>query len=89
MPSMYDMMYGGSSNPDVQQGYGPPRSMNNPMIRSGMQMMQGQNPFAPAFAATAATAGGQGKRRIRIGNKTYEEVDDYSPPPPANAPPQY
>jgi hypothetical protein len=87
MPSMYDMMYGGGRSPDAQQGYG--QSLNAPMVRSGMQMMQGQNPFAQPPAAPAPVPGPGGKRRIRIGNKTYEEVDDYSPPPAANAPAQY
>jgi hypothetical protein len=111
MPNMYDMMYGGGSNPDAQQGYG---RANNAMTQFGMQMLQGKNPFATAAGPYVSGPGiptpqmqtlpyvsgpntprpqmenlRGGKRRIRIGNKTYEEVDDYSPPPPANAPPQY
>ena len=98
MPSMYDMMYG-NSTPDTQQGYG---RINNPMMQAGMGMLQGQNPFAMQtlpYASGGPTPQMQtlpypsgpnargGKRRIRIGNKTYEEVDDMPLPAVANAPP--
>jgi hypothetical protein len=107
MPGLYDMMYGNLSSPDAQQGYN--RGLNNPMIRYGMQMLQGQNPFAAAsrmqtlpYSPGSPTPQMQtlpypaepnargGRRRIRIGNKTYEEVDDSNPQQQSpSAAPQY
>ena len=84
MPSMYDMMYGGGT-PDTQQGYGSfQRAMNSPMTQAGLRMMQGQ-PFAQP--APAPVPSPSGRRRIRIGNKVYEEVADNNVPQAPTAAP--